>query len=315
MNTYITVEEVLDHYEGQLFLTRSINTARSYRSGLNKFRLYLYETGVPETSSPSRLTMELFIRFPAWLSKQGYAKQTTLMYSAGATALLEWLTVANLIETTFSDSVRYKSARKPLSQRRERKLPRTPTEEAVSRMLTAVHSITLPTPIRERNIAFIEFIASTGCRVNEAHLLTVRDVNLKARTAKVTGKGNKERIVFLSTSASRCLSDYWDARGFREKSNPAFARHDDGVGVDGVAPVSTTTLRNIVDEVSAIAGIEKGMLTPHSFRHAFATRMLSETGNLAVVQDLLGHASPTSTRVYASVAVGELQRAHDEVYG
>ena len=63
-----------------------------------------------------------------------------------------------------------------------------------------------------------------------------------------------------------------------------------------------------------IAGIDKGKFTPHYFRHAFAINMLRETGNLALVQDLLGHANPQSTRVYAKIYPDELRDAHHKVY-
>ena len=309
----MTIANATNQFRDEISATRAKPTARAYSMGIKHFLSFLKERETNSADPLSNLCMDHFILFPAWLAKQGYSKQTTLVYNVGASSFLDWLVIKGWLTPTHGETLRHKKATKNLSRRRESKLPRTPARDAVDKMLQSVHAMKLPSPIKERDIALIEFLASTGCRVNEACLLKIRDVDLQEHSAKVMGKGSKERMVFLSSTACDALNDYWNIRGFRDKSQPAFARHDDGAS-DRALPLSTTTMRNVVDEVVAIAGLESGQFTPHSFRHAFATRMLSETGNLALVQDLMGHASPAATRVYAKVAPEELREAHKRVY-
>jgi len=91
-----------------------------------------------------------------------------------------------------------------------------------------------------------------------------------------------------------------------------FCRHDKGAGVKA-KPITTTTIRDIVKVISNIAGVKP--FSPHYFRHAFAIRMLQETGNLALVQDLLGHDDPGSTRVYAKIYQDDLKKNYRKVFG
>jgi site-specific recombinase XerD len=108
--------------------------------------------------------------------------------------------------------------------------------------------------------------------------------------------------------------NYWELRTDTSKATPAFIRYDKNVG-KRIARISTATIRQIVAHYTAIAGIEKGRFTPHSFRHSFALNMLRNTGNLAIVQDLLGHRSPQATRIYTTISNDELKKAHKQAYG
>jgi len=94
---------------------------------------------------------------------------------------------------------------------------------------------------------------------------------------------------------------------------PLFARHDRAAG-DRVLPISTNTVRRVFDDCLKLAGIEQP-LTPHALRHTFATRAVEVTEDLAVVQDLPGHASPATTRVYTRVSSRRLRQAHREIFG
>ena len=131
----------------------------------------------------------------------------------------------------------------------------------------------------------------------------------------MNGKGGKERYVFFTRQTSDALQGYWSARGFSGKKDPAFSRHDKGSSLKtGSAKnhLSTATIRNVVKGCAVLAGLDH--FTPHWFRHAFAIKMLKDTGNLAMVQDLLGHASPTTTRIYAQVSEQTKQKLHRQVF-
>jgi site-specific recombinase XerD len=293
--------------------TRSYNTAKTYRFALNAFIEFLGSQKLAGTSLIEELNMEQFIRFPAWLAANKYSKKTINVYVAGAKFFLDWLVINGTISPDYSETLRYEMAVKQVNRKRESRLPRTPEKGAVEKIIEAVKSLNEPTPRKERNIALVLFLVTTGCRNNELVQLRIKDIDLNGHKALVIGKGNKERRVFFNTEAADAIDNYWTARGFREKNHPAFARHDKGTGKK-IQKLTTTSVRNIVDEITAVAGLDKGTFTPHYFRHAFAIKMLQETHDLALVQDLLGHSSPSSTRVYAKIYPDDLEKAHKDVW-
>ena len=315
----ISISNALDLCNDQAISTRSVNTARSYRNGLNVLAQYLEARKVHLTESVDTITMDHFIRFPAWLAGQGYSKRTTGVYLASAKFFLNWLVINGTIRPDYSETLRYDMAVKQIHQKRESRLPRTPDKGALESILMVLQEWRHPEDrrlklISMRNLSLLWFLVSSGCRNNEVVSLNVKDIDLPGQKALVTGKGNKERRVFFNSEAARAIDEYWNERGRKEKTHPAFARHDKGAGKK-TQRLSTRSVQNIVDDVVVQAGLDKGSFTPHYFRHAFAIMMLRHTHDLALVQDLLGHASPASTRIYAKIYPEELERAHKEVWG
>jgi site-specific recombinase XerD len=180
-------------------------------------------------------------------------------------------------------------------------------------MLKAVKLYAEESPRKERNIALIEVLASSGCRISEVINLNVQDIDRVNRTAIVTGKGSKQRRAWFSQSAMDALETYWKERGSTMATDPVFLRHDKGTG-SKVQRMSPTTARNVVKQIAMVAGIDPNKFSPHYFRHAFAIRVLSETHDLALTQDLLGHADPAATRVYAKIYSEDMQRAHRDIF-
>lgn len=195
----------------------------------------------------------------------------------------------------------------------ERKIPKVPSEEVFQAILAEAREPFSGT-IRQnlghlRDIALVETLRSTGCRVQEVVSLQSRHLN--GGMAMITGKGDKMRTVFFDEVAQAAIETYLALRGDTDKDNPVFARHD-RLAV-GVMPLSTTSVRNAIDRLAHGAGVDPLAMTPHKFRHRFATRILTSTGNLAGVQDLLGHSSPATTRIYAKLSVSHLANIHEGV--
>jgi site-specific recombinase XerD len=309
----VNIQKAVDGCILDLSLAKS--TERTYRNGLNNFLHFLRKKYnlLPEMEA-DQLSIEHFIFFPAWLDKS-YSKQTCGVYTAAARSFFDYLIISRSIqEPTHYDMLRYQQATKRSHKRREDRLPRFPNKDDVDRMLCAAHGMTEVSPLKERNIAILEFLASSGCRVSEVTALNVEDIDLEKRSTVVTGKGSKERRVFFSQSAANALVEYWKVRNSSMATDPAFGRHDKGAGRKRIKRMTPTTARRIVKNVAAIAGIDPSKFSPHYFRHAFAIRVLSETGNLALAQDLLGHTDPKSTRVYAKIHSEDLQRAHHDIF-
>lgn len=294
---------------------RSELTRKTYKYALGIFTAYLTEQyHIPPTDPVKSVGVEHFIEYSSWLLQQDkYSKPTLQLYATGAKVFMDWLVLKNVFDLSYNQGLRYKMGVERIRDIHEEKMERTPNPGDAESMLKAARLIEWDSPIRERNIALIEFLYSTGCRNDEAGKLQVRDVDLNDRTAIVKGKGKKERRVFLTETARDALDTYWTARKFREKSNPAFARHDRAVKGQKKR-LSTEAVRAIVDQVSAMAGISKGAFTPHYFRHNFGIKTLRETGNLALVQDLMGHANPNSTRIYAKTNKEDLRKAHKRTF-
>jgi len=294
-------------------LSLADNTARTYRNGLARFSDYLAENDIEATNDVDDLTIDHFIYFLAWLHKS-YSKKTCGVYASATKALLDWLVIHNYIEPSYTDSVRLKKAFLKSHRKHEYKLPRWPNEDDIPRMIEAVHAHEDFTPKRERDIALIEALASSGCRVSELIALDIQDIDLERKSAIVIGKGSKERRVFFSSTAIDAFKAYWKARKSAKATDPVFARHDRGAGKKRMKRMTTATARDTVNEIAMVAGIDPSKMSPHYFRHAFAIRVLAETGNIALAQDMLGHQDPKSTRVYAKIYPDNLERAHHKIF-
>lgn len=310
MDIQTAINEHLRDFEN----IRSPHTIMAYRNGLNTFLIYLKSKNVPPTADLPALRTETFIEYMFYLSREGYAKKTVNVYGSGIKNFVDWLIIHGHLVMDYNQGVRFAHAFKQIHSKREARLPRWPKPDDVQKMIEAVKTMSEESPRLERNIALVLFLASSGCRNAEAAGLKIKDIDIKDCSAVVTGKGSKERRVFFSQETTEALKTYWSARKDDRQDRPVFMRQDRGGGKGKkINALTTTTIRNIIKDVANLAGVDP--FSPHYFRHAFAIRMLHETGNLALVQDLMGHANPMATRVYAKIYASDLKAAHQAVYG
>jgi len=312
----MNIDQSIEDTIAQAGLERSPNTTRTYRNATNKFTAFILTQKIKIDQDVSALEPNHFIRYASWLNQEGYSKKTVGVYASGVKYYLDWLVLQGHMKINYEDSARIVRAFKTAMSKRENKFVRFPGKDDADNVRLAAYRSKYESPIRERDIAIIEFLFVTGCRNNEVRALTCEKINLKDCRAIVIGKGNKERVVFFTQRVADTIRYYWAMRGFYAPQDPAFSRHDVGINKKTAKDtITTATVRNIVSDCVKDAGIEKGKFTPHYFRHAFAIRMLRETGDLAMVQDLLGHADPKSTRVYAKIYPDDLQAAYHRVCG
>ncbi|KIH77026.1 integrase/recombinase XerC [Geoalkalibacter ferrihydriticus] len=158
-----------------------------------------------------------------------------------------------------------------------------------------------------RDRAILETLYSCGLRVSELTGLDVGGIDLEERLVRVLGKGRKERLVPLGRKACEALVRYLEHRGWPQPSEPLFLNHRGG------RLTSRSVERNLKKQLIQ-AGIARDA-TPHSLRHSFATHLLVEGGaDLRAIQELLGHASLSTTQKYTKVSVDHLLAVYDQAH-
>jgi integrase/recombinase XerC len=213
----------------------------------------------------------------------------------------------------------------PAAGQRNLKTPRTlpdflwEEEMAVFAQLPEQEHILWP----ERDKAIIMAMYSAGLRVSELVLLqlssfsgmiretrdTIKETIDKMESARIIGKGNKERIVFFSEEARKAVAEYLPSRGMKIKDNHAFLF----INKNG-DPITAAGVRWIIRKYSEHFPLPK-KVHPHSLRHSFATHLMNGGADVRVVQELLGHASITTTQRYTHVNIERLKEVYREARG
>jgi len=285
------------------------------------YRLYHQVAGeILATLGPKldtrQLTHQHFIRLTQNLTRREYAPSTANTYFVVTKKLLDLCLRDDLFDPvlfTNSSQKKVEKAIKDARPRRTEKLPVLPTDDEVGRILAAAWASELPTPIRERNIALVEVLRCTGMRIQEVADLRVNQVQLNEHKALITGKGKKMRTVYFTDEALNALRGYWIAREDSSPRAPALANHSDGAGHGPLRPVAPGGLRKVIDELAAAADPPVTNLTPHKFRHLFATRLQHSSHDITLVMKALGHSSPTTTQVYLHLDQDEVRQAVEDM--
>ena len=164
--------------------------------------------------------------------------------------------------------------------------------------------------LEKRDKAILETLYSTGLRVFELVNAKISDLSQDRTVLKVLGKGKKERYVYLGESAITAISSYLEERSFLDR---------DGQGVEEIflnqkgKKLTTRGIRYILTERKNMMSMGKSM-TPHKFRHTFATDLLDAGADIRAVQELLGHASLSSTQIYLSVSKDRLKEVYRKAH-
>ena len=193
---------------------------------------------------------------------------------------------------------------------RDKRLPKTLSEEEVDRLLAAARTAGRDGPDRLRNICLMELLYATGMRVSELVGLPVSATRGDPRMLLISGKGGKERLVPLSPPARTALADWLAARDRteeerREKGLPASRFLFASRGKSG--HLTRHRFYALIKELAVEGGVSPGKVTPHTLRHAFATHLLARGADLRSIQTMLGHADVATTEIYTHVLEARLQ--------
>lgn len=184
------------------------------------------------------------------------------------------------------------------------RLPKTLSQDEVSRLLDTARSTGRSTESRLRARTLFEVLYATGLRVSELVTLPVAAVRGDPRMILVRGKGEKERMVPLSAPARDALTDWLHHRDILDEATRKAGQPPSKFLFPGSGAAGHMTRQHfhlMVKDTAALAGIDPARVTPHTLRHAFATHLLAGGADLRVIQTLLGHADIATTEIYTHV--------------
>lgn len=272
----------------------SPRTVTTYRTAIEAFRKF------HPTSSWSAVSAADYRAWMLEMMKKDFARSSVRLRLSALRAFHAFLLRRNFVEKNVLREVQLPKA--------EKRLPRFMTIRQVESLIETpaahVKSQQAPAWMAARDTAIIELFYSTGMRLAELGGLDVSDVDVIGETARVTGKGAKERICPVSGPALQAISKYRQAA--RVHAGPLFINKSR-------SRLSTRTIWAMIRSRLVQAGLPAN-LSPHKLRHSFATHLLDNGADLRSVQTLLGHASLSTTQIYTHVTVERLKRAYESAH-
>lgn len=278
------VDDFAEH--SRLVLGRSEATTRGYCSDLNDLA-----RSVPTFEEFSLNSLR------AWLAQavaEGKARTTLARRTASVRAFSSWAVKQGHLDADV--------AARLVSPKINRHLPDVLAQDKAGEFVGNAASATKAEFLRDS--AMLELLYATGMRVSELTGLDVKDLDLKRRTARVTGKGDQQRVVPFGEAASDAVSEWLST------ARPDMVDQDMEalfVGVRGKR-IDPRQVRRVVEKAGVVSGQR---VSPHDLRHTAATHLLEGGADLRVVQELLGHSSLQTTQIYTHVSAQRLK----EVYG
>lgn len=310
------LEEALQRYLVHLQLERgaSPRTVMSYESDLTHAVGFLISQGI---KSPAQMTHAVLSSYLARLATQKVRTgRPSSKDSAETKKKMQPLRVASASRkiTALRTFLRFLSAEGLIAEdfaerisapRLKRKLPHTLTLQQVEKLLVAIPADT-PAGLRDR--ALVELMFSSGLRVSELCALRITDLAEGDGFLRILGKGSKERLVPVGSSALAALKVYLDTARVTfvrtsKTSSQVF------LSSRGTA-ISRITVWLLLKNYARRAGIPPAMVKPHGLRHSFATELLKGGADLRLIQGLLGHSSIATTQIYTAVEPTQLLESH-----
>ena len=295
------VEEYLAHLTVERGL--ALNTLAAYRRDLARYVAHLDAAGRTRPDDITERDVEDFVAVMR-TGSDGGASLSASSTARAVVALRGWHRYCTLEGLTGADAAR--SVRPPAQPKR---LPKAISTSDVERLLEAASVGEGPVPLRDR--ALLELLYSTGARISEAVGLDIDDLDLTAGRASVRlrGKGRKERVVPVGSYAVDAVDAYL------VRARPALA--GEGRGTPAVflntrgARLSRQSAWGLLSSAAERAHLDGAAhVSPHTLRHSFATHLLAGGADVRVVQELLGHASVTTTQIYTLVTRDTLREVY-----
>lgn len=299
------IPTLVDAYLRHLTIERGMakNTIAAYQADLSRYAAFLESK---EITSPNQITELVIADFAESLKvKSGLISSSVARVLAGVRGLHKFWLLENITPGDVAAAV--KPPKSP------RNLPKAITVQQIEKLLAAAgpdpadETAMAADPVRVRDRAMLELLYATGARISELINLDLDDL-VDPTLVRLFGKGSKERIVPVGGYAQRALEAYLvrtrPTLVGQGKGTPALFLNQRG------GRLSRQSAWQIISEAARVAEIP-GEISPHTFRHSFATHLLEGGADVRVVQELLGHSSVATTQIYTLVTVDKLR----EIYG
>lgn len=278
------IDEIVQDYHEYLLLERNLaeNSIQSYERDLQ----HLIEYAEMRRKSYLQLTYEELEGFLAYLSDLGLGQKSLRRTVSGVKSFYRFLEIEEILVENPTDTLE--------GPKVAEHLPEVLTVEEVDALLGAID---LDTPHGVRNAALIELLYSCGLRVSEACDLTFPSLFLEEKYIRVVGKGSKERLVPMSDSAVERVMEYLPIRHTIE-AKPGFTHH---LFLNRLRTgISRQMVFLVIKDLAKSIGLKKE-ISPHTFRHSFATHLLEGGAHLQAIRDMLGHADISTTEIYTHI--------------
>ncbi len=285
VNAYLKAEKNLSPY-----------TIRNYETGVRDFSRFLVNKKI---TSLEFVDKDIIRSYLAFLIKNGDKKGTISGKLSAVRSFFGYLKREENITTNPVANIS--------SPKLDKRLPAFLTLEEVE-LLLKTPDLAKPQGLRDR--ALLELLYASGLRVSELVSLSLSQINLETREIRVIGKGSKERMVLMGLPAAKALTDYL-SQGRPElltnKTSEAVFINRQG------RRIPARRVQKILDATAKKAGFSKRVY-PHLLRHTFATHLLDHDADLRVVQELLGHESPSTTQIYTHVTQAQAKKVYESAH-
>lgn len=274
------INNYLSHCKNQKRLNN--HTLKAYKIDLNQFYKYFEKQNI---------TKDILLEYISFLH-QNFKPKTTKRKLASINAFFTFLEYEEIIENNPLKKIKF-------NFKIEKTLPKIISHDDLNKFYTELYkpyntNSKFKKILALRNIAVVELMMTTGLRVSEVCNLKVDSINLKEKYIRVFGKGNKERIIQIENNyVCTALKNYNSIISRNDSCDYFFLNIN-------YLKLSEQTVRNIISQISSKANI-KQHITPHMFRHSFATMLLEEDVDIRYIQKILGHSSITTTQIYTHV--------------
>lgn len=287
--------ELFDKYVSSFLIAEkglSPNTVRNYKTGVRDFNNFLISNKITSLEFVDKNTVRNYL---AYLMKKRLGKGTVSGKLSAVRSYFNYLKREELIAVNPLLTIS--------SPKLDRRLPSFLALEEVELLLNTPD---LSTPQGLRNRALLELLYAAGLRVSELVSLTLGQINLETREIRVVGKGSKERMVLMGIPAAEALVNYLQKgrpRLLKEKVSDAVFLNPSG------RRIPARRVQKVLDAIAKKAGFTKRVY-PHLLRHTFATHLLDHDADLRIVQELLGHESPSTTQIYTHVSHTQARKVY-----
>lgn len=287
-------------FKAYLQLEKSLadHSVAAYLHDLEKLTQYLQT--LPQPLKPDEVELKTLQGFVKWIAELGMTSRSQARIISGIKAFYKYCLLENLVKKDPSTLLE--------APKLKRSLPDTLSFEEIEKIIS---SIDLSKPGGTRNKALLEILYSCGLRVSELVNLRISQLYFDVGFIRVTGKGDKERLVPVGNTAVKYVTLYLKEVRARQAVKPG---QEDIVFLNKHgAGLTRVMVFYIIREAAAAAGIRK-TISPHTFRHSFATHLVENGADLRAVQEMLGHESITTTEIYTHVDRAFLRKTLEQFH-